>query len=153
MPWKDYILYNILLELYGLLLWCFLRSFLQLDQPSESCSIPLISTSLKHISPGHVHKIFFPFLPPSHYLGLTFVSDLLYCVALVGRRKFHVIRISRPAVNMNTVLQRWWKPRSEDKRLYTSSKGRRPQPRRITTSGVDLSRLSSLDGLDGAVLT
>ncbi len=61
--------------------------------------IPLISTSLKHISPSHVCKIFFPFLPPSRYLGLTFVSDLLYFVALVGRRKFHVIRINRPAVN------------------------------------------------------
>ncbi len=161
------ILYNILLELYGLLLWCFLRSFL-----SESCSIhpihptdfnqpethlfwvslvqsirfiPLISTSLKHISPGHVHKIFFPFLPPSHYLGLTFVSDLFYFVALVGRRKFHVIRISRPAVNMNTFWQRWMKASVWDKRLYTSSKGRRPQPRRITTSGVDLIRLSSLE--------
>ncbi len=36
---ENTILYNILLEWYGLLLWCFLRSFLQLDQPSESCSI------------------------------------------------------------------------------------------------------------------
>jgi len=47
-----------------------------------------------------MHKVFFPFLPPVHYLGLTFVSDLLYFVALVSRGSlFHVIRISRPAVN------------------------------------------------------
>lgn len=87
-------------------LFCSLISWVILVQSNRF--IPLFSTSLKHISPGHVRKIFFPFLPLSHYLGLTFVSDLLYFVALVGRRKFHVIRISRPAVNDEHKWRTWF---------------------------------------------
>lgn len=113
---------NMLHELYGL------------HQLSDSCSIqPIHSTHwLSRFSSSlkHVHKIIFLLLPPSHYFCFRLV--IFCCLGgqeEVSRYQDKQSWRERRTQEKNVVLKRWWKPRSEDKRLYASSKGRWPQPR------------------------